>query len=209
MTSFVTFFFLAFCLVACTQALPSQRVVLGGRDAAPHGWNIEGAAMPEDRVLFIVQLKKSEGVAEWITETVNAVSYPSSPRYGQYLSYEEIAAVVSPPAAHFEAVESWLAAHGIVNAADGSHRVQRYMDAIHVSTNIRAAGALMHTSFLRYRAVRDSSRVVVRQFGDFSVPSELKESIIEHVFGLSEYVSSSSCSFHFLHFLFISLLFFL
>ena len=187
-------FFISFVLLSLSFNLVScSRIVLGGREEAPAGWTIESLASPSDRVLFIVQLQHAPHVADWLTSTLDRVSSPSSPDYGHYLSYEEIAAVVSPPESNFQAVESWLAAHGIRSTADGAHRVQRYMDAIHVSTDVASASALLATAFRRYRSLKDPATVVVRQFGDFSVPSALKaSSVVSHVFGLSEFLPVKS-----------------
>ncbi|XP_003512905.2 tripeptidyl-peptidase 1 isoform X1 [Cricetulus griseus] len=86
---------------------PDQRWML------PPGWVSLGRVDPEEELSLTFALKQQN--LERLTELVQAVSDPSSPRYGKYLTLEDVSELVQPSPLTLHTVQKWLLAAGARN----------------------------------------------------------------------------------------------
>ena len=80
-------------IATATAALADFRV-LETQTAAPHGFSRVGPAPPEKTVRL--RLALAQGNEDGLIEALYSVSDPSSSRYGQHLTREEVSAFVHP-----------------------------------------------------------------------------------------------------------------
>nr|XP_054379954.1 tripeptidyl-peptidase 1 isoform X1 [Pongo abelii] len=83
---------------------PDQRRTL------PPGWVSLGRADPEEELSLTFALRQQN--VERLSELVQAVSDPSSPQYGKYLTLENVADLVRPSPLTLHTVQKWLLAAG-------------------------------------------------------------------------------------------------
>lgn len=89
----------------CTHSPePDQRWML------PPGWVSLGRVDPEEELSLTFALKQQN--LDRLSELVQAVSDPSSPRYGKYLTLEDVAELVQPSPLTLRTVQKWLLAAG-------------------------------------------------------------------------------------------------
>ncbi|XP_051048514.1 tripeptidyl-peptidase 1 [Phodopus roborovskii] len=86
---------------------PDQRWML------PPGWVSLGRVDPEEELSLTFALKQQN--LERLSELVQAVSDPSSPQYGKYLTLEDVAELVQPSPLTLSTVQKWLLAAGARN----------------------------------------------------------------------------------------------
>ncbi|KFQ78545.1 Tripeptidyl-peptidase 1, partial [Phoenicopterus ruber ruber] len=81
--------------------------------SVPPGWTHTGRVNPSHEVQLTFALRqRGVGRLAWL---VDAVSDPHSPRYGQYLSLEQVRDLVQPSPVTLMAVLKWLQSHGVEN----------------------------------------------------------------------------------------------
>lgn len=83
---------------------PDQRWTL------PPGWVSLGRVDPEEELSLTFALRQQN--VKRLSELVQAVSDPGSPRYGKYLTLEDVAELVRPSALTLHTVHKWLLAAG-------------------------------------------------------------------------------------------------
>ncbi|XP_028908370.1 tripeptidyl-peptidase 1 [Ornithorhynchus anatinus] len=76
----------------------------------PPGWTPVGRLGPEEPVVLTFALKQRN--LDRLEELVLAVSNPTSPRYGKYLTLDEVATLVRPSGLTLSTVHKWLGAAG-------------------------------------------------------------------------------------------------
>ncbi|KFM09328.1 Tripeptidyl-peptidase 1, partial [Aptenodytes forsteri] len=81
--------------------------------SVPPGWTHIGHVNPSHEVQLTFALRQ-QGMVR-LARFVDAVSDPHSPRYGQYLSLEQVRDLVQPSPATLMAVLKWLQGHGVEN----------------------------------------------------------------------------------------------
>ncbi|KAH9921162.1 tripeptidyl peptidase A [Fomitopsis serialis] len=81
----------------------------------PRGWNALRPAPPAHTIELRIGLPQPK-FAE-LEEHLYAVSDPSSERYGEHLSKEDVEALVAPHPESVQLVEDWLASHGLLSDA--------------------------------------------------------------------------------------------
>jgi len=106
------------------------------------------------------------------------VSDPRSPRYGQYLSRDELRALVSAPAHVTERVVTWL--------RDEAHpgeplRWEDRADHLMVETTVRNVETLFDTSMATFQRRGLTPRIAITQSA--TVPTEVAK-LISHIYGL-------------------------
>lgn len=79
----------------------------------PPGWVSLGRVDPEEELSLTFALKQRN--LERLSELVQAVSDPSSPQYGKYLTLEDVAELVQPSPLTLLTVQKWLSAAGARN----------------------------------------------------------------------------------------------
>ena len=73
-------------------------VVHETRDVLPAGFSLAGPAAPQTPLMLRIALTQSN--PEAIVDALYSVSNPSSPKYGQYLTMEEVSRVESRTSAY-------------------------------------------------------------------------------------------------------------
>ncbi|KAF3830026.1 hypothetical protein GH733_001451 [Mirounga leonina] len=79
----------------------------------PPGWVSLGRVDYEEELSLTFALRQQN--VETLSELVQAVSDPGSPRYGKYLTLEDVAELVRPSPLTFRTVQKWLLAAGARN----------------------------------------------------------------------------------------------
>lgn len=137
------------------------------RHHVPRSWTKIGPASKRDTLQLAIGLKQqNEGVIE---QHLMEVSDPEHERYGQHLSHEEVNAIVAPSEEALEAVQSWLADHGIT---DWVHNHAK--DMIHCSIPIEKAERLLDTEYHVYKH-EDGSEI--NRAPEWSLPEFLHEHV--------------------------------
>ncbi|KFP47338.1 Tripeptidyl-peptidase 1, partial [Cathartes aura] len=81
--------------------------------SVPPGWTHTGRVNPGHEVQLTFALRQ-QGMGR-LAQLVDAVSDPHSPRYGKYLSLEQVRDLVQPSPATLMVVLKWLQGHGVEN----------------------------------------------------------------------------------------------
>merc|ERR1740130_1700334 len=108
-----------------------------------------GAARPALTTKFSIGLKIPSNGQQKLTKTLEAVSNPSSPRYGHYLTNKQVEAITAPKNQDVKAVKDWLKAHGIAHGIEFTHA--RNADHIAVETTVVKAQNLFGTAIHTYQ----------------------------------------------------------
>lgn len=139
--------------------------------AAPStgAWNVLGSS-PVTQMLELTFAVKQQNV-EKLQEQLLAVSMPSSPRYGQHLTNDEVHELVAPRSEDIDAVMSFLASHG----AEG-RRLTPNGDIIGATVPVPLAEKMLAA---KYQALRhdDSNTTVHRATGGYKLPSEVAAAV--------------------------------
>jgi tripeptidyl-peptidase-1 len=110
-----------------------------------------GQADPVHKLMFAV---KPNGMRA-VEETLEAVSDPGSPRYGQYLTFDEVGRMIENRNAT-DNVLQWLRDSAVTATATP------YGEYVHASAATSVWNRLLNTQFRRYENVADDSDHVVR-----------------------------------------------
>ncbi|KAH8983896.1 subtilisin-like protein [Lactarius hatsudake] len=136
-------------------------------NAVPENWESLGNPLSGTTIDLYVALKAHRENA--LIDTLYQVSDPNHPRYGAYLSKEQIAELVSPPPATLEFVNSWLEYHGVPSSSVSMTHGGTTLTLSGVS--IIQANALLGASYQLYRHV-ETNETVVRTVG-YALPAAL------------------------------------
>jgi len=169
----------ALALVAAAVAVSASSSVMYTRTSTPDDWSRSHRALADESVSFTLALKQRnlDILDKWFWE----VSDPKHANYQQFKSVDEIRDLVSPKKSDVKKVKAWLAAAGVHT----HHNIKDFGDAIEVDTTVKHAEQLFGTKFYRYTHGRTGARVV-RQFGAYSVPSNIRH-LIDMVAGISTF----------------------
>ncbi|KAJ7866434.1 family S53 protease, partial [Mycena olivaceomarginata] len=138
------------------------------RDTAPGGFSRVGPS-PGDKILNLC-LALTPNDIDGLYDSVYDVSTPGSPRYGQYLSKEEVEKFVAPPADTATQVGAWLASNNITSLPLTSAG-----EWISVNLTVDQANQLLSTEFSTFRNVETNH--TVERAPSYSIPNTLKTSI--------------------------------
>ncbi|XP_030324596.1 tripeptidyl-peptidase 1 isoform X2 [Calypte anna] len=141
------------------------------------GWTHSGRVDPRHGVQLTFALRQRG--AQRLAQIVDAVSDPRSPRYGQYLSLEQVRDLVQPSPTTLLTVLKWLQGHGVENCQSVTTRdfVECHMPA---ST---AERLLPGAEFHRFVKGQQST---VRSPRPYTVPDELAQHL-DFVSGLHRF----------------------
>ncbi|KAH9062408.1 subtilisin-like protein [Lactarius vividus] len=148
-------------------------------NAVPDNWENLGNPLSGTTIDLYVALKAHRENA--LIDTLYQVSNPNHPRYGKYLSKEQVAELVSPPPKTFELVNSWLEYHGVPSSSISMTHGGTTLTLSGVS--IIQANALLGASYQLYRHV-ETNETVVRTIG-YALPTALH--------GLVQTVAPTTC----------------
>jgi len=157
-------------LLASVTAAP-----LFHRHTVPAGWTKSVAAKSSAKVHFHVALTQQN--TDKLDKIFWEVSDPNHENYQNFLTTEEIQALVAPSASDRQAVLTWLEASGVTKIAD-------FVDSIEAWTTVEVAEKMFSTSF--YEFAHESGKRVVKAFGQVSVPDNVHD-VIDSVMGLSSF----------------------
>jgi tripeptidyl-peptidase-1 len=165
-----------FCLLAVAMATKPK--VLANRNGLnhPRDWHVGSRASPLHKQTFLIALKQRN--LDVIDRLFWAVSDPTSPEYQNFLSIEEIAAIVDPPKEDKQRVVDWLHANGVDSIKD-------HGDALEVRASVKAIEKLFSTHMVKYTNAK-TRKTIVRHLGKLIVPSHVAE-YIDLVSGLTEF----------------------
>ncbi|KAH9165483.1 subtilisin-like protein [Lactarius sanguifluus] len=136
-------------------------------NAVPENWENLGNPLSGTTIDLYVALKAHRENA--LIDTLYQVSDPNHPRYGAYLSKEQVAELVSPPPGTRELVNSWLEYHGVPSSSVSMTHGATTLTLSGVS--IIQANALLGASYQLYRHV-ETNETVVRTVG-YALPAAL------------------------------------
>jgi len=171
----------AFCLILAAaafavHAISLPRQVFFERKSFPSEWKLVGFPASTDKFSFTLALKQQN--LDVLDRTFWAVSTPGNPEYRNFLSREEILAIVSPSAHDRTIVKNFLHSQGVMDIVDRG-------DNIHCKSTVAVAEKLFKTSFYVFSHETKNVRII-RQMGEYSLPAYITK-YVEMVSGVSEF----------------------
>ncbi|KAJ7046311.1 family S53 protease [Mycena alexandri] len=135
----------------------------------PSGFKALGSPPPTQEVKLFIAFVQSNITG--LAKVVDAVSSPSSPSYGQYLTAAEVAQHVKPPAVSVSTVMDWV----IPNVTS----VKPFSPAgniLQVSLTVKQAEGLFNTKFNTYTRSADGQEMI--RALNYSLPSTVQQHIL-------------------------------
>ncbi|KAH8985804.1 subtilisin-like protein [Lactarius akahatsu] len=136
-------------------------------NAVPRNWESVGHPPSGTTIDLHISLKPQRENA--LVDALYEVSEPGHPRYGAYLSKEQVADLVAPRPETFELVNSWLGHHGISSSSDSMTHGGNTLMLKGVS--VAQANTLLGASYQLYRHVK-SNETIIRTVG-YALPASL------------------------------------
>ena len=156
---------LASLLLLAVVAVQSHPVAISRGAVAPEGWVRTNEAVSSERVHFFLALPQ-RNLAE-LDRLFWAVSDPDSAQYGEFMTTEEIQALVSPPWAERQELIQWLVEQGVEREG-----VLDYGDSVEVDASVAVARRLFDATFHVFENGKTGRRLV-RPSSAVSIPAEL------------------------------------
>ena len=149
-------------MFALHAALHAVHEVMGPRETL--SWT-EGGPTPRGLMLELTFAVRQQNV-EKLTSELMAVSTPSSPRYGQHLSNEEVNRIVAPRAADLATVRGFLAKHStnVQSASPNS-------DFITVALPVEEAERMLSASYSAF--THPKTGAIVHRTTAYSLPADV------------------------------------
>ena len=144
------------------------------------GWVPAGRPHPDSTVKIYFALKQT-GLS-WLRDELQAVSDPSSPRYGQYSNWDRISQFVH---GRRESVAELEAALRSVNFHVQPWHYTMGKDFAVVDVPVPTAEKLFSAQFLTYQSTKSADVRIVKA-KEYSVPKSLRPHL-DFVFGISEF----------------------
>ncbi|KAH8985684.1 subtilisin-like protein [Lactarius akahatsu] len=140
--------------------------------AVPEDWVSLGHPPPGITIDLYIALKSHRENA--LRDTLYQVSEPSHPRYGAYLTNEQLAGLIAPHPETLELVNSWLAYQGIPSS---SISITHGGDTLTLKdVPITQANALLNASYQLYRHA-EHGETIVRTVG-YALPVGLHRHVV-------------------------------
>ncbi|KAL0569110.1 hypothetical protein V5O48_012863 [Marasmius crinis-equi] len=135
------------------------------RDGHPLGFTNTGPA-PSDHVLTL-QLGLAQGDIKSLESELLAISTPSSPRYGKFLSREEVVAYVAPNQETLSIIDQFLSQNSLI-----ASKLSPAGDILAINVTVEQANTLFGANFERFEDIQTQS-VHVRTL-EYSLSETLK-----------------------------------
>jgi len=164
-------------LVAVALAVAVSAGPLFTRDTVPKDWSLGARAPAGEQVEFMLAL--SQRNLDVLEAKFWEVSNPRHQSYQDYMTIEQINALVAPEPRVKAQVISWLTENGV--SAD---EIVDYSDALEVRATVAVAEALFSTRFHVFTHKAGNS--IVRSYGTYSIPNHL-HGVVEMVTGISTF----------------------
>ncbi|KAH9054950.1 subtilisin-like protein [Lactarius vividus] len=136
-------------------------------NAVPENWESVGCPLDGTTIDLYVALGPYHENA--LIDALYEVSNPDHPRYGAYLSEEQVAGLVAPHPGTLEIVNSWLEYHGVPSSSVSMTHSGTTLTLNGVS--VIQANALLGASYQLYRHVK-TNETIVRTIG-YALPAAL------------------------------------
>lgn len=168
-------------------ATPGMQVQ-GSRSSPPSGFTLNGPAEPGTRLDLRIALKQTN--IQGLVTTLYDISDPENPRYGNWLSTDEVCILTdhvlrgpeyssvlqisrfsAPSTATVEAVSRWLASHNV-----SSSFASPSGDWIQINVDVEKANAMLDANFSAFEHATSGSTLV--RTLTYSVPSNISNDII-------------------------------
>ncbi|KAF7298358.1 Subtilisin-like protein [Mycena kentingensis (nom. inval.)] len=165
---------LAAYLVAVALTLVSAKpladslVLFERRDVVPAGFTKQGAAPASELLNLRINLVQNDLAG--LEKALMAAAEPTSPKYGQWLSKEEVEAFSRPTEETTAAVSEWLADHGITASPASAAG-----DWISISVPVEKANTLLGADFSVFSHT-DTGVESIRTL-EYSIPASLQPHI--------------------------------
>ena len=154
--------------------------VLAAPYASPEDWVKLGKPSSDYEVKLTFAIKQTN--TGWLSETLRAVSYPSSPRYGDYMNFDEISKVVHGRPESVRAVVDTLTSAG-VEASRLDFTLGR--DFAVVLASVGTIEAIFSADFYEFQHSEQEDWKVVKSL-DYVLPVSL-QGHVDFVFGIKEF----------------------
>ncbi|KAJ7723451.1 family S53 protease [Mycena maculata] len=157
-------------LVLLTKCVLSSTMVLHESISnVPSGFKASGSPSPTQEIKLFIALVQSNITG--LTKVVDAVSIPSSPSYGQYLTAAEVAQHVKPPADSVSTVMDWVTPN-VASVKPFSPAG----DILQVSLTIEQAEGLFNTKFSTYTHSANGQEII--RALNYYLPSTVQQHIL-------------------------------
>ncbi|KAG6899603.1 hypothetical protein C0993_008764 [Termitomyces sp. T159_Od127] len=155
--------------LALVPLVITSPIKLKERIIPPRGWNKDSTPPADHKIALRIGLPQPN--FNVLRTHLYEVSDPYHPRYGAYLSKEEVDALVAPHQASIDAVDDWLASHGIQNS-DVSRSPAG--DWVTITLPVYMVEKMLDTKYHVWK--HDNGNTIVRTTS-YSLPEHLHEHI--------------------------------
>lgn len=162
------------------MAVAVQAATLHQAIDTPFPWTMykgpSGTVDLQQKLPMTIAFKRNN--MEQMDKIFHEVSDPSHSKYGEHLNNDQMKALVGAKPEAIEAVQQWLALHGIAKVEVGAHH-----DSCKFTASIAQVAALLKVKFDLYENTVDA-KLMARALAAVTIPSHL-DSVIEVITGHS------------------------
>jgi len=139
-------------------------------------------ADPEARLMFTLALHHRN--LDILEQKLYEDADPTSPKYAQHLSREEIMALIAPTRDVQHQVISWIRFSATKVGASSLVDLKNFEDAIQVTCTVKLAKELFHATFHYWHNTLSGMRSI-KHIGELSLPGEISK-LVQLVTGITE-----------------------
>lgn len=154
----------------------AKRDVLFKRHSAPRGYKLAGLADDTERVDLIVALKQKN--LDKLEKKFWAVSDPTNPEYGQFMTGQEIQDLVAPNPKIRNKVATFFRQFCDEVVDNG--------DNLRASCSAGQAREMLHTSFFKFKGHKQMKAKLVKAMGEWSLPHHIAKHV-DFIDGVSNF----------------------
>jgi tripeptidyl-peptidase-1 len=118
----------------------------------PDGWKPQAKSPANHGLELLFAVKQSN--LQTLEDTLLRVSNPDSPSYGEYMTNEEVHALVAPRLGHLEALQSFFEEHGVDHESLTPNK-----DFLRVSVTVEQAERMLGATYFEHVHVESGLRV--------------------------------------------------